>query len=179
MLATAIQGNLATVRADALVNAANAALAGGGGVDGALHRAAGPELAAACRVFPWVTRGVRCPTGEVRVTPAFQLEANFVIHAVGPVYDSRDPGPSRTLLRQVHLAALAAAADRDCRSVAFPAISTGAFRFPVRDAARVAADAVAAWRAAHPSIELDICFVLFDAKTHRLYASALGAAATS
>lgn len=102
-------GDITTVRADALVNAANAALAGGGGVDGAIHDAGGPEIEAACRRLPWVGPGVKCPPGEVRTTTAGALAATWLIHAVGPIYDNRDPAGSAATLDQVVRAVRSAA----------------------------------------------------------------------
>jgi O-acetyl-ADP-ribose deacetylase len=126
-----IRADITTLTVDAIVNAANAALCGGGGVDGAIHDAAGPELLAACRALG------RCATGEAVVTPGFQLSARFVIHAVGPVWGGGTHG-ERALLRQVYERAFARAKEHGVRSVAFPAISTGAYRFPAQVAAEIA-----------------------------------------
>src|SRR5437870_4524040 len=119
-------GNIVEQAVDAIVNAANSTLAGGGGVDGAIHRAAGPGLLEECLRLPEDEQGRRCPTGEVRVTGAGKLSARWVIHAVGPVYSERAPEKAHQQLRQVHLRALDAAVEKSCVSVAFPAISTGA-----------------------------------------------------
>ena len=128
-----IQTDLTTLRVDAIVNAANETLLGGGGVDGAIHRAAGFELLQACRALPEVRRGVRCPTGEARITPGFKLPARWVIHTVGPVWqdgNAREP----ELLAACHRHALALAREHAIDSIAFPAISCGVYGYP-RDAA--------------------------------------------
>ncbi len=133
-----VQGDITKLEVDAIVNAANTSLLGGGGVDGAIHRAAGRELVEACRGFPRVD-GLRCPPGEARITPGFALKARFVIHTVGPVY-SRDPDPPATL-RRAHLSSLALANERGLHSVAFPAISCGVFGYPHDEAAEIALQA--------------------------------------
>jgi O-acetyl-ADP-ribose deacetylase len=133
-----VRGDIVDEEVDAIVNAANAALLGGGGVDGAIHRAAGRDLLEACRALPKGPDGARCPTGEVRVTDAFALRARYIIHGVGPIYDDYEPPRAHALLRAVHVAALTAAAARGCRSIAFPAISTGVYGFPIDAAAEIA-----------------------------------------
>jgi O-acetyl-ADP-ribose deacetylase (regulator of RNase III) len=140
-----VVGDLTRERADALVNAANPSLAGGGGVDGALHRAAGPELLAECRArYPG-----GCPAGEARITAAHALPARYVIHAVGPVW--RGGGEREDeLLASAYRAALELAAAHGCASVAFPAIACGAYGFPWERAARAALAATLAWLADHP-----------------------------
>ena len=130
-----VQGDLTTQRVDAIVNAANSGLRGGGGVDGAIHRAAGPDLVRACLQLPHV-EGVRCPPGEARITPGFRLPARYVIHAVGPIYD-RDPDPPGTLAR-AHRASLELALEHGLKTVAFPAISCGVFGYPHEAAADIA-----------------------------------------
>jgi len=135
-------GDLTRVAADAIVNAANEAMLGGGGVDGAIHRAAGPRLLEACRAVPEVAPGVRCPTGEARMTPGFDLPARWVIHTVGPVFESQ--AESAPLLAAAHRAALALANERGLAEVAFPAISCGAYGYPPALAAKVALRACAA-----------------------------------
>lgn len=130
-----LKGDITTLSVDAIVNAANSAMSGGGGVDGAIHRAAGPALLAACRVIG------RCPVGEAVVTPGFGLPSRWVIHAVGPVWDG---GGNREeeLLAQAYTQAFARAREQVVRSIAFPAISTGAYRFPADRAARIALQAM-------------------------------------
>lgn len=137
-----IQADITSLRVDAIVNAANESLLGGGGVDGAIHRAAGPRLLEACRAIPEVRAGVRCPTGEARITPGFDLPARFVVHTAGPVWHGggrREP----ELLTACHRNALALAREHAVDSVAFPAISCGVYGYP-RDAAAGVAMAVLA-----------------------------------
>jgi O-acetyl-ADP-ribose deacetylase (regulator of RNase III) len=132
-----VRGDITTLDVDAIVNAANAALLGGGGVDGAIHRAAGPELLAACRALPEVRPGVRCPTGEARITPGFRLKARHVIHAVGPVWNGgqfHEP----ELLASCYRSSLLLARDHALRSIAFPAISCGIYGYPLDPAATIA-----------------------------------------
>ena len=128
-----IQGDLTRQEVDAIVNAANAKMLGGGGVDGAIHRAAGPELLEACRQVPEVRPGVRCPTGEARLTPGFRLRARYVIHTVGPVY--RALPEDADLLRAAFRASLTLAAHHEIRTLAFPAISCGVYGYPPEEAA--------------------------------------------
>ena len=130
-------GDITQVSVDAIVNAANEAMLGGGGVDGAIHRAAGPGLLEACRAIPEVRRGVRCPTGEARVTPGFALPARFVIHTVGPIWQGGGHG-ERDLLAACYCNVLAECVAQQIRSVAFPAISCGVYGFPVPEAATIA-----------------------------------------
>jgi O-acetyl-ADP-ribose deacetylase len=126
-----IQADITDLQVDAIVNAANDALIPGGGVDGAINRAAGPELAAAMRALGG------CPTGEARITPAFRLPARYVIHAVGPIWRGGQHGESE-LLARAYQSALVLARENDCRSIAFPAISTGVYGYPPAEATRVA-----------------------------------------
>lgn len=143
-----VQADITTLDVDAIVNAANELMLGGGGVDGAIHRAAGPKLLAACRAVPEVRPGVRCPTGEARVTPGFRLPARFVVHTVGPVWRGGGAGEP-ALLAAAYRNSLDRAAERGASSVAFPAISTGVYGYPPEAAARVAAATVRAWQAEH------------------------------
>ena len=132
-----IQGDITALAMDAIVNAANQVMLGGGGVDGAIHRAAGPELYEACLKVPEVRPGVRCPTGEARITPGFNLPAKFVIHTVGPVYrDGLHGEPER--LAACYRNSLALAAENGCKSIAFPCISTGVYGYPKEEAAQIA-----------------------------------------
>jgi len=156
-----LRGDITTLAVDAIVNAANRSLLGGGGVDGAIHCAAGPELLAECRVIGG------CPTGEVRVTRAYRLPARWVIHAVGPVWSGGDRGEDE-LLASCYDASLAAAVAHEARSVAFPSISTGLFGFPVARAARIAVRTVDAFLASSDAIER-VLFVCFDAANETAY----------
>lgn len=132
-----IETDITTLAVDAIVNAANESLLGGGGVDGAIHRAAGPALLAACRALPEVRRGVRCPTGEARYTPGFDLPSHFVIHTVGPVWHGGDRGEPG-LLADCYKNCLKIARQLAHDSIAFPAISAGIYGYPPEAAAEVA-----------------------------------------
>jgi len=131
------RGDITRLAVDAIVNAANERMLGGGGVDGAIHRAAGPRLLEACRDVPELRPGVRCPTGDARITPAFDLPAMHVIHTVGPVWRGGSESEER-LLAACYRASLELAEAHGLRSIAFPAISCGAFGFPARRAASIA-----------------------------------------
>jgi O-acetyl-ADP-ribose deacetylase (regulator of RNase III) len=153
-------GDITRQAVDAIVNAANSSLLGGGGVDGAIHRAAGPELLAECRTLGG------CPTGDVRATAAYGLPARWVIHAVGPVWRGGGRGEPE-LLAACYRRALETAAELGAASVAFPAISTGIYGYPPDDAARIAVVTVREFPGA-TSLEL-VRFVAFDETTFRLY----------
>ena len=132
-----IQGDITALEVDAIVNAANQVMLGGGGVDGAIHDAAGDELYEACLKVPEVRPGVRCPTGEARITPGFKLPAKFVIHTVGPVYRDGHHGEPENLAA-CYRNSLALAAENGCKSIAFPCISTGIYGYPKEAAAQIA-----------------------------------------
>jgi O-acetyl-ADP-ribose deacetylase (regulator of RNase III) len=170
-----VQADITTLSADGIVNAANAALAGGGGVDGAIHRVGGPAIPAACRRLPFVGPGVKCPTGEVRSTTAGDLDATWVLHAVGPIHDPSDEGGSRALLASAYRSALEEGLRLGCRSLVFPSLSTGAYRYPVGPAARVALDTLLAFVAAHPGAYERLTFALFSARDLRIFEEALAA----
>ncbi len=155
-----LQTDITTLRVDAIVNAANESLLGGGGVDGAIHRAAGPRLLEACRAIPEASRGVRCPTGEARITPGFELPAQYVIHTVGPVWHGGDQGEP-DLLSACHRNALALAREHGVDSVAFPAISCGVYGYP-RDAAAAIALTVLAEVRHHTRTPHRIVLCAFD-----------------
>lgn len=160
-----IHADITTLTVDAIVNAANSALAGGGGVDGAIHRAAGPELLAATRKFG------RCPTGQAVITPGFRLRARYVIHTVGPVWHG---GKQREdeLLAEAYASTFERAREvGDVLSIAFPAISTGVYGFPKPRAARIAVDAM---RAREAEFER-IVACLFDEESVALYRAAVAA----
>jgi O-acetyl-ADP-ribose deacetylase (regulator of RNase III) len=144
---TFMQGDITTSAVDAIVNAANERLSDGAGVNGAIHRAAGPDLPAACRAV------APCPTGQARITPGFDLPARFIIHTVGPVWHGGGLGEA-DLLASAYRSSLALAAEHGLRTVAFPAISCGIFGYPVEQAARIAVDAVR-------GADQDVTFVLF------------------
>jgi O-acetyl-ADP-ribose deacetylase (regulator of RNase III) len=161
-----VQGDLVLEDVDAIVNAANSRLAGGGGVDGAIHRAAGPELLAACaRLHP-----DGCPTGSARITPGFRLRARHVIHAVGPVYRDGKSG-ERELLASAYRSAIELAASQGLATIAFPAISAGAYGYPPHEAAEVALAATARASAAERTIEC-VRFVLFTERMRSTFESA-------
>ncbi|WP_428774669.1 O-acetyl-ADP-ribose deacetylase [Vibrio sp.] len=150
------QGDITTATVDAIVNAANPTLLGGGGVDGAIHRVAGSELLRACQALPDV-RGVRCPVGEARITGAGRLSARFVIHTVGPIYHAT-ANPD-ILLASAYRESLKLAQMNQCRSLALPAVSCGVYGYPADEAARVALNVCRRDEYA----ELDLHFYLFDA----------------
>jgi O-acetyl-ADP-ribose deacetylase (regulator of RNase III) len=144
-----IQGDITVVAADAIVNAANETLLGGAGVDGAIHRAAGPGLLAECRKIPEVEPGIRCPVGEARITGAYRLLARHVIHTVGPMWHGGEAGEPE-LLAQCYRNSLELALNHKINSIAFPAISCGAYGYPPEQAVRIAVAEVHAWKDAHP-----------------------------
>jgi O-acetyl-ADP-ribose deacetylase (regulator of RNase III) len=165
-----IVADITRLAVDAIVNAANEALAGGGGVDGAIHRAAGPELLAACKALPSVAPGVRCPTGEARITPGFRLPARWVIHTVGPVWRGGEAREAE-LLASCYQSALQLAAAHGAGSLAFPAISTGVFGYPIDQACLVAVRTLAAALPALPEVQR-VSLVAFDARTASVLRSA-------
>lgn len=163
-----IQADITTLQVDAIVNAANETLLGGGGVDGAIHRAAGRELLAACRDIAEVRPGLRCPTGQARITPGFRLPAKFVIHAVGPVWRGGTHGEPG-LLASCYWQSLLLAQQHGATSIAFPAISCGVYGYPHEAAAIVALREIDAFTRAHPLPERIVlcCFGSGMADTYR------------
>ena len=149
-----VMGDITKDRADAIVNAANAQLRGGGGVDGTIHRAAGPQLLDACHKFGG------CPTGDARITPGFKLPARYVIHAVGPVYRDGRQGEA-DLLASCYRASLRLAADNGCETAAFAAISCGVYGYPIPEAARIALTTAADFLDEH-DLPKTARWVLFD-----------------
>ena len=164
-----VGGDITRQEVDAIVNAANSGLMGGGGVDGAIHRAGGPAILEECKAI--VARQGGCPTGEAVITGGGKLKARYVIHAVGPRY-GRNPAKEAKLLESVHRESIRLAAENRCTSVAFPAISTGAYGYPLEEAAPVALRAVRDALAAAPSIRL-VRFVLFGDEALRAFERAL------
>ena len=164
------QGDITQQDTDAIVNAANSSLLGGGGVDGAIHRAGGPAILEACREIRR-SRG-RLPTGDAVITAGGRLKARHVIHTVGPVWQGGAQGEPE-LLERCYRSCLALARAHGLSSLAFPSISTGAFGYPVELAAPVALDTVARELHADPGSIALVRFVLFDAMTHEAYADAM------
>ena len=163
-----IQADITTLQVDAIVNAANEGMLGGGGVDGAIHRAAGRRLYEACLAIPEASPGVRCPTGQSRVTPAFNLSARHVIHTVGPVWRGGAHGEAE-LLASCYRTALALARQHQARSIAFPAISCGIFGYPLDEAAAIAVRETRAGEADFDHIAL----VAFDLDVHDVLTTCL------
>ncbi len=160
-----VQGDITRQAVDAIVNAANTTLLGGGGVDGAIHRAAGPELLAECRTLGG------CPTGEARITKGYRLPARWVIHTVGPVW--RGGGRNEdALLASCYRTSLALAQGHGVKSIAFPAISTGAYGFPMDRAARIAVGEIVRLLSERASME-SVTFVCFDRRSYDCHARAL------
>lgn len=153
---TVIQSDITRLAVDVIVNAAHPSLLGGGGVDGAIHRAAGPRLLAACRALPETAPGVRCPTGEARITPGFALPARWVIHTVGPVWHGGH-GDEADLLARCYRNSLRLALDRELHSIAFPAISCGVYGFPAGRAAAIAVTALRTSLGQDDAIEVQLC----------------------
>lgn len=161
------KGDITRVSADAIVNAANMSLLGGGGVDGAIHRAAGPDLLAECETLGG------CPTGSAKITKGYRLPARHVIHAVGPVYRDGAHGEPE-LLAGCYRTALQLAVENDCTSIAFPAISCGVYHYPRREAAGIALREAARFLSTHDQIER-VILVLFDERAFEAYRSVFDA----
>ncbi|WP_156722220.1 O-acetyl-ADP-ribose deacetylase [Streptomyces apocyni] len=164
---TLVQGDITEQSVDAIVNAANSSLLGGGGVDGAIHRRGGPAILAACRDLRASRYGKGLPTGQAVATTAGRLDARWVIHTVGPVWQPSGSDPS--LLASCYRESLRIADELGARTVAFPAISTGVYRWPMEDAARIAVETV---RDTETAVE-EVRFVLFDERAYGVFAASL------
>lgn len=160
-----VEGDITRQDTEAIVNAANSSLLGGGGVDGAIHRAGGPQILEECRKIGG------CPTGEARITSGGRLAAKWVIHTVGPIYrDGKQGEPG--LLAGAFRSSLTLASDRGIKTIAFPSISTGAYGYPLAEAARIALTSALDYLRAHPEIAL-VRFVLFGPAAYQAYEAAL------
>ncbi len=162
-----ITGDITEQDVDAIVNAANCSLLGGGGVDGAIHRAAGPELLAECRTLHG------CETGKAKITKGYRLKARYVIHTPGPVWHGGGHG-EEALLASCYRSCMALAAENGCKTVDFPSISTGVYHFPLEKASRIAVDTITACLEEYPAIER-VRMVCFNQHTQRFYQAALEA----
>lgn len=161
------QGDITKEKVDAIVNAANSSLLGGGGVDGAIHHAAGPDLVKECRGLGG------CETGEAKITAGYKLPAKFVIHTVGPVY-GRARGRERDLLSNCYLNSLKLARSKSLKTIAFPCISTGIYGYPQEEAARIAVETVKGYIKENPDAFEEIIFVTFMATDHKIYKDLVG-----
>lgn len=156
-----VQGDITKLDCDCIVNAANRSLLGGGGVDGAIHRAAGPELLAECRTLHG------CRTGEAKITKGYRLRAKYIIHTVGPIYSGTAEDAAQ--LADCYCNSLNLAKEHDVHSIAFPAISTGVYGYPLEDATEIAVKTVAQWLEAHADYDMKVIFSCFDARTAQAY----------
>ena len=159
------QGDITKLDCDCIVNAANRSLLGGGGVDGAIHRAAGPELLAECRTLHG------CRTGEAKITKGYRLKAKYIIHTVGPIYS--DAAQDAVLLADCYRNSLDLAQENGIHSIAFPAISTGVYGYPLEDATEIAVNTVTHWLEEHPETGMQVIFCCFDARTANVYRAKL------
>jgi O-acetyl-ADP-ribose deacetylase (regulator of RNase III) len=165
-----IQGDITKQATDAIVNAANPGLMGGGGVDGAIHRAGGPAILEECKQI--VAKQGHLPTGKAVITTGGNLKAKYVVHTVGPIWQGGNKGEA-TLLESAYRESLKLAAEHNLTSVSFPSISTGAYGYPVAEAAKVAIKAVVSFLREQVTSLKEVVFVLFDSRTYEAYSSAL------
>ena len=154
-------GDITKLDCDAIVNAANKTLLGGGGVDGAIHRAAGRELLAECRTLGG------CNTGEAKITKGYKLKAKYVIHTVGPIYSGKDSDAAD--LANCYKNSLDLARKHDIHSIAFPAISTGVYHYPLEEATRIALTTIDNWLKANADYDIEVIFSCFDKRTYSVY----------
>ena len=160
-----VQGDITKLDCDGIVNAANRSLLGGGGVDGAIHRAAGPELLAECRTLHG------CRTGEAKITKGYRLRAKYIIHTVGPIYSGTAEDAAQ--LADCYRNSLDLAKEHELHSIAFPAISTGVYGYPLEDATEIVVKTVAQWLEDHADYAMQVIFCCFDARTERVYQARL------
>ena len=156
-----VQGDITTMKADAIVNAANNSLLGGAGVDGAIHRAAGPKLIEECMTL----KG--CKSGDAKITSGYNLPAKYIIHTVGPVYAGRDA--DKRVLESCYIASLDLAKSKGLHSVIFPAISTGAYGYPAKAATEIAFDTVNNWLQDNTDYDMDVTMCAYDDKMYNLF----------
>ena len=160
-----IQGDITDIKVDAIVNAANTSLLGGGGVDGAIHRAAGPELLTECKTIGG------CPTGEARITKGYHLQSRFVIHTVGPIWSGRN-NDEELLLKNCYINSLQLAVENDISTITFPNISTGVYHFPKEKAAQIALTIIQEYLTDNNHLE-NVIFCCFDEENFSIYQSLL------
>lgn len=163
-------GDITELKVDAIVNAANSSLLGGGGVDGCIHRAAGPQLLEECRTLNG------CETGDAKITGGYNLPAKHVIHTVGPIYSGSSSDPE--MLRSCYWNSLEVAKANDLHSIAFPGISTGVYGYPKKEAAQIALKTVKDWLEANAGYDIEVTFVHFSEEDHQIYRSCDRNAAT-
>lgn len=156
-----LPGNITDLDVDCIVNAANCTLLGGGGVDGAIHKKAGPGLLAECRTLGG------CKTGEAKITKGYNLKAKYIIHTVGPIYSGR--ARDRVQLYNCYWNSMQLAKDNGIHSIAFPAISTGVYGYPLDEATEIAMDAVIEWMKANPAYKMKVIFSCFEKRTYDMY----------
>ncbi|MBU3828793.1 MAG: O-acetyl-ADP-ribose deacetylase [Candidatus Lactobacillus pullistercoris] len=162
-----VQGDITKMKADAIVNAANKSLLGGGGVDGAIHAAAGPELLEECRALHG------CETGEAKITKGYNLPAKYIIHTVGPIYRFHDQAENKRLLSNCYNNSLNLAKKYDLHSIIFSSISTGVYAYPAEQAAEVAFSTAKKWLLDHPDYEMEITMCAFDHQMYRIFTQEL------